>query len=58
MFICIITRIISKGNKISSHKIIDVSLETQFVGVALSPHETDAPLLVDPDAVLALSVTA
>jgi len=29
-----------------------------FVGVALSPHETDTPLLVDPDAVLALSVTS
>ena len=29
-----------------------------FVGAALGPHETDAPLLVDPDAVLALSVTS
>jgi hypothetical protein len=26
-----------------------------FFGAALDPHETDAPLLVDPDAVLALS---
>jgi hypothetical protein len=27
-----------------------------FAGVALSPYETDAPLLVYPDAVLALSI--
>ena len=29
-----------------------------FVGAALSPHEADAPLLVDPDAVLTRSVTS
>lgn len=29
-----------------------------FVGATLGPHEADAPLLVDPDAVLALSVTS
>jgi len=29
-----------------------------FVGVALGPYETDPPLLVDADAVLAFSVTS
>ncbi len=29
-----------------------------FVCAALGPHEADAPLLVDPDALLTLSVTS
>jgi hypothetical protein len=29
-----------------------------FVGAALGPHETDAPLLVDSDAMLAFSATS
>ncbi len=32
--------------------------DLHFVGATLGPYETDAPLLVDPDAVLSLSVTS
>jgi hypothetical protein len=32
--------------------------DLDIVSVALAPHETDSPLIVDPDAVLTLAVAA
>jgi len=32
--------------------------DLHFIGAARGPYETDAPFLVDPDAVLSLSITS